>query len=475
MSRLERQDWQIHVMPDKPGEDGSVRYKILSNTFKLHELTYEELSYAVTPFIGCSGKLHMHIHESIGSEKERERIYMHLADLMHNQSRAKGFLTPAHPALSSYWFNILNEREKFSVKPLKNLFKGKRMLFCGAGPSLEENFETIKQIIDEDKALVVTGGTGIKIFHDAGIVPHLCLAVDPFDHEQERLLGLDPEWQKQTVLLASTALNPKCYDQWEGPLIAAEGLNAMDIGLFIEDEYEAICEGGVGVTTMMTDLARYLGISEVNLVGCDLCFGKDGRTYAQNKDMTCAEYIPREVDGKKTKQNWVQEANDIGERLKERGIKIFNSSGGLTIPGSTNRSLQKILDKDNVDIVLPLVPWTKEYKSKIRDRCNTFYRELLHLTENLMTEEVFDYMAYKYLIHHYDNVQEYQFWRTGMYNYSLIREVCRTNAELLYEALRGDMLEHQLVHGFKGSPKSVVDRDNMTRTGSQYTKEVNDA
>jgi hypothetical protein len=474
MSRLERQDWQIHVIAEEP-VNGEPRYRIVSNTFKLFELTFDELTYAVTPFIGCSGKLHIHIHESIGSEKERERIYMHLADLMNSQSRAKGFLTPAHPALASYWYNILNKREKFHAHALKDRFKGKRLLFCGAGPSLEKNAETIKKIIDEDRALVVTGGTGIKIMHDLGIVPHLCLAVDPFDHERERLLGLDPEWCKKTVLLASTALNPQCFDKWPGPLMAADGLNAMDVGKFVEGEYEAIDEGGVGVSTMMTDLARYLGISEVHLVGCDLCFGEDGRTYSNDEDMICADYVARTVEGKETKQNWIQESIDIGERLRERNIKIFNSSGGLNIPGSTIQSLDKLLKRSAQDNKFDLIPWTKYRKERIVKKVKEIRDNLEYLTENLFDETIFEQIGYKYLLKQYDDVQEYQFWRSGSYNYSLMREVCRTNVELIDEALEGKVLEHQLRSGFKGSPKAGGTDDRLTRTGSKHKKEAKDA
>ena len=472
MSKLRRLDWQIHIQLDSPDpETKKKRYKVITNNFVLDELLEEELSFAVTPFVGCPGKLQIHVHECVGTESERYRIFEKTNQLMQLQRRAAGFLSPIHPALVSYWYNVSNTREKFDIGVLKGFLNGKRILFCGAGPSLEENFDVIADIIHNDKAFVITGGTGIKAFSDRGIYPHLCLAIDPFDHEFDRFEGVSRRFMKKVPLLASASLNPTCYDHWKGPLIAAEGMNCMDLGKYIEKSGEPIQEGAVGVGTWAINLAGYFECDEYITVGTDLCFGKDGQTYADDIDLEAHSYQPVEKDGKQTKTNWVLEAEEYSRTSREYGYKRFNTSGGLKIQGFKHKKLSSVLDNTSQCNAVPLIKWEDGKQDAILTRMADFMGQLSHFKDHMGDADLDGCDAFLGLIKQYDNIQEYQYWRSGFYNYSLIREVCDANVQLIDKCINKVPYAGQPDIGFKGSPAMPAEKKDKIRTGSAH-KEV---
>lgn len=449
--------------------------KAVTNNFKISGMDFEELKILPFSFIGVPGQLDIQIHECVGTEEERKAAFEEIAASFDQNKRASGFLTPIHSALHTYWYNVSSQREKHDIRGLKNVLKGKPVLYLGAGPSLTENLDEIKQIIEQDAAFVVTGGTGIKICHNNGIIPHLCLAVDPFEQEQERFEGLSEEWQKKTALLASGSLNPKCYEEWKGPLIAAEGLNCMPVGQFIEgDDIVSLNEGPVGVTTWMLEVIEYMGAQHLYLVGTDLCFGPSGETYGDDMDMTANEFVfVPDYEGRATRTNWILESNYLGLKIQEKGFKAANCSNGLTIPNTVKADLSDLFkQKKRGSTKIKLIKWKPEQYIKRRDQLAIFAEELLFTEDNLGDPKVFEQIGYEYLLKQYDQMQEYQYWRTGMYNYSLIREVCYKNAKLIKEILKGKKYKGELPVGHLGSPQSPGDKaQKKVRTGSKHRAE----
>jgi hypothetical protein len=448
--------------------------KAVTNNFSITGLTLDDLPFVCFPFVGVPGKLDIQIHDCIGSTEQKEELFNLMTGVFNQQRRATGFLTPVHSALHTYWYNIASDRVKYDVRSLKGALNGKPVLYIGAGPSTAHNAELIKKIQQEGKAYIITGGTGIPILHDLDIVPDLCLALDPFEQEYDRFKDLSEEWQKKTTLLASPSLNPYCYEGWKGKLIAAEGLNAMNVGEFIEGDIEQIEEGPIGVTTWMTEVVDYLGAKEIYFVGTDLCFGPNHETYAGDKDMVASKYIYiPDYHGKATRTNWIHEAEFLSKAIEEKGYSVTNTSNGIPIENTKNGSLDELLTRDSFSAEIKLKKWTKAKYKKIKTQLKSFVKELRFTRENLASDELHDQVAYKYLIKSYDNMQEYQYWRTGIYNYSLIREVCQENANIVEDILKGKTYGGELLYGHLGSPKSEVQEDKV-RTGSKYVKEFRD-
>jgi hypothetical protein len=468
MSQLNRMPWQLHVMRDPESPN---KIQVVTNNFKLSDLELEDLPFAVSPFIGVPGKLEIQIYDNIGTEEERKALFDHISDLFDKQRRAVGFLTPVHSALHTYWYNVSSKREKYDIRGLKNVLNGIPVLYCGAGPSLKENIDAIRHICEHNKAFVITGGTGIKILSDHGITPHLCLAVDPFMQECERFDGVGEDWQSKVPLLGSASLNPLCYEGWKGKLIAAEGINCMPTTEYIEGEDAVqLDEGPVGVTTWMLNVLEYMGAKDLHLIGTDLCYGKSGETYAFDYDMTANQSITVEdYQGRTTRANWIFEAKYIGRVAAEKGYNVYNCSGGLEIPGAHLSTLDKLVKaKKKYSPKIKYKKWMKAKYTTISIQLRKFAEALRDLEDNLGIDEVQDHIGYKYLIKPYDDIQEYQYWRTGMYNYSLIREVCRKNAELIEAILNGKTYDGELPYGHLGSPQTPEEKQKKkVRTGSR--------
>ena len=431
MSQLKRLPWQLHVVADP---DTKGKLKIVTNTFVLSDLTEDDLNMSVSPFIGVTGQVEVHVHDSVGPEDYRKHIWLKLSDLFNLQRRATAFLTPSHPALKMYWYNISSRRLKYDVRGLIDAAKGLPVLFCGAGPSLEKQLPQIKYIVENNLAFVVTGGTGMKLLCDSGIKPHLALALDPFPQEAERFSGLSAEWQAHVPLLASASLYYECYRGWKGRLIAAEGLSCAELGSFIEGEgLLHISEGTVGVLTWLVNLMPTLGSDTLMLSGVDLCFGDQGETYAKNLDLTCSLYSAVRSDcGRKTKSNWLQEARYIGDAAAQHGFKVYNFSKGLAIPNSERASIY-----DETLFTRVAVPkirfqkWTKAKYKFIQTQLDLFENELQQLRSSLHEEDLSSFPAYKLFLKQYMDVQEYQYWRSGIFNYSLLREILDVNASYI--------------------------------------------
>jgi hypothetical protein len=214
----------------------------------------------------------------------------------------------------------------------------------------------------------------------------------------------------------------------------------MDVGQFIEGDVVKIEEGPIGVTTWMTEVVDYMGANELFFVGTDLCFGPNNETYANDVDMAASKYIyVPDYKGKATRTNWIHEAEFLAKAIETKGYTVTNASKGLSIENTKEGSLEDLLSRDSLSISLILKKWTKARRTKIKKNLKQFAKELLYTKNNLSDENIKDQLGYKYLIKSYDNMQEYQYWRTGIYN----------------------------------SPKSHV-QENKIRTGSKHVKEVRD-
>ena len=478
-----RSPWQLRVALQPDG-----RYEVTTNTFTLTNLTEETFAYAVTPFIGAGGQVTIDTKAAGDTEEESKRILELFMDLFRMQRRAVGFLRENHRAMIAYWHNILNTRQKHHVSGLEGIAKGKPVLFIGAGPSTGTNMAFIRKIIEAGTAFVVTGGTGIRILHDAGLVPHLCIAVDPFDREWPRFSNLSEEWMNKTVLVASTALSPIVYENWKGPLIAAEGLNCMSLGQVLEGAVKTFNEGRVGVSTWMPSIAEYMGAKEYWLIGVDLCYARTGGIYANGLELP---YPKRhDVDGPnglKTTTNWLSEAKDISEELthslnvfhkadltkeefeatqgKTRFENVYNCNyDGLPVPKVPNRDIRDLLKYPKIDTTVPLNPWEGKKQDLIQERALRLKADMEKYRRNLNVPGFWESDTYKHILFQYKVMADFMMWRTGYFPYTLLKQVLQSNVDIITSVLSGNKYEGEWQFD------NAVSLDvNLPKEGEQYT------
>jgi hypothetical protein len=148
-----------------------------------------------------------------------------------------------------------------------NRFKGIPAIVAGAGPSLTESLDFIRD--NRHRALIVAVDTSYKILVDNGIVPHFCIAVDPQIINARYLEGAE---ETSTVLVADPTVHPSLLRFFQGPVVMT-GV-AFDMMKWVESYLPSrgqLAHGG-SVSTNAYDFAKRTGASPVILTGQDLSF-----------------------------------------------------------------------------------------------------------------------------------------------------------------------------------------------------------
>jgi len=258
--------------------------------------------------------------------------------------------------------NISFWESSFLVNQWKEKFAGVPAIICGAGPSLQNEIESLRAL--EDRALVFAGGSTITALSRQGINPHLSLAVDPNPEEFDRLKE------------ASSLCSPLIYGtRLEKDVLACmggeRGYIVSDTGGPCERYFEEalrIKEAPIGpelgmealsVTTLAVALAVHMGCDPILFCGVDLAYTQ-GKRYASEVlpsclaptidcDMRAAERFvtKKDIQGKsvQTLVKWVMESECIGSFAEKMApIRFINvSEGGLGFPGIENRSLREVM------------------------------------------------------------------------------------------------------------------------------------
>lgn len=237
--------------------------------------------------------------------------------------------------------NIAHFSRSFLVNNMADRYRGIPAVIVGAGPSLERDLETLRQL--SSRALIVAGGSAIRALSAHGIAPHFALALDPNEEEITRVVSQFP-----VPLLYATRLHPEVLNRWRGPLgYIRAGMGGMP---------EAWCESELGlncppihlhpesysVTPVAVELATFFGCSSATLVGVDLAY-TGGRRYAagvegpETREPMLLQ--KRDVHGNpiQTSLQWELESRAL--TAAARRLPLFNAGQGLAIPGVPHRPL----------------------------------------------------------------------------------------------------------------------------------------
>ncbi len=174
--------------------------------------------------------------------------------------------------------NTFRNAEYFFSSPgaklLYGRFRGIPALVIGAGPSVEEDLETIG--ILAKRTVLIAVDTALKSLLMRGIIPDFTVTVDPQFINSLHLAFLP---QKDLpVLVADPAVSPAVLRGYRGPKVLTSSV--FNPGKIIErfsGTKGGIAAGG-SVSTTAFDLARRMGADPVILMGMDLSY-KPGRTH----------------------------------------------------------------------------------------------------------------------------------------------------------------------------------------------------
>ncbi len=166
----------------------------------------------------------------------------------------------------------LNENQHSAVK-LKNLLHGKTAVLLAGGPSLDLYLDWVEE--NREKLVVIAVSRIAKRLLNTNIVPDFFAAIDPhqvgFEVSKEVLLFSD-----KSVLLNHYHLSPYILSQWQGPTF------------FVGPRYpwntlkqpEYFQAPGPTVTNIALQIAIFMGVKKIILLGVDLCYSSEGYSHA---------------------------------------------------------------------------------------------------------------------------------------------------------------------------------------------------
>lgn len=173
----------------------------------------------------------------------------------------------------NYNHNMLLEHKYY--EDLNSEFNKDEWLVVGAGPSLNDNVDFIKESVG--KRTICCINASFKWFYVNGIKPDICTACDPNDSLVPHIKGYE-EFSENVPLIADVLANHRYMELYRGSkYYIFSGGAALVIGKnkVIGD----IWSFGGTVTSMALEVALKMGAKKVYLIGADLAY-PGGVTYA---------------------------------------------------------------------------------------------------------------------------------------------------------------------------------------------------
>ena len=308
--------------------------------------------------------------------------------------------------------NFEHLKESFFAHDLKNAFKGKPAIVCGAGPSLKDHIDVLKKV--GDQALILAGGSTIAALSNQGVTPHLGFAIDPNECEYPRLKA---STAFTTPLLYGLRLHPSVFNTTVGELgymqtYSSDPLECHmmeKLGIPFEPTGQEFGVEALSVTTIAIGFAHFMGCSPIILAGVDLAY-TDLQTYApgvfadtsislleRKKDMRAGEQLIEKTNGAGdtiyTSIKWVMESASISKFAKSSGAKIYSASNkGLGFDGIETQPIENVLPKGNVKrfYIEEKIEKARSFDKKIIDETLQELCESIKRSKELCKEIVFE-------------------------------------------------------------------------------------
>lgn len=245
-----------------------------------------------------------------------------------------------------WWKNIEDNRRFDLYNGLENAFclSGKHedatVIVCGAGPSLKENIEYLR---NADNAIVICVDRAFELLVSEGIIPDYCVTED-FSPTCSIFLNR-AAYAPKTVFLVSLVSNPATINalrqSGKMPYLFGHKGECVFFWQCYENEhgfnYSNFKNGSV-VTFTACDFAVMLGASTVITIGNELSVKK--KDIAGEERFRAMPYTVHEIDGKpldeplKTHNEFLKACFVFGELPVEYPeVEFIDCSGGLKKPG----------------------------------------------------------------------------------------------------------------------------------------------
>ena len=261
----------------------------------------------------------------------------------------------------NFYSNTLQLASSTGCRTMVDGFKKIPAIICGAGPSLNQNFDLLKTL--SDRALIFAGGSAINALSCRGMEPHFGGSVDPNKTQYERMSShaaheLPTFYKGRAFHYAFHVLH--------GPRIYLAGNNMYPVTDWLEEDLgieEERGSEGHNVLHLMIDLARRFGCDPIIFVGMDLAFtgmqsyasavvddpGVSEGEITKASDLNDNAFSRHDIHGKPvyTLWKWVAESNYTSRYAADHpDVTFINATeGGLGFEGIPNLTLQEVRER----------------------------------------------------------------------------------------------------------------------------------
>jgi hypothetical protein len=160
-----------------------------------------------------------------------------------------------------------------SIDALRQAFRGKPCIIASPGPSLDKNLHLVPAI--RDRVLLMTSSHALAALSRAGVVPDVCLALDPQDLRYH-FDGCPVE--QVTMVLAATA-HPDLFALPARRIVTFGGNSELDEWVYRGLGENALLSAGGSVACAALAMAAEWGCDPIMLIGQDLAFS-GGKYYS---------------------------------------------------------------------------------------------------------------------------------------------------------------------------------------------------
>lgn len=175
--------------------------------------------------------------------------------------------------------NLTALSQSYSTLSLKNSFKSVPAFICAAGPSINDELETLK--ICAKKGIMFASGRTLGILSQNGIHPHFLVGVDPHEMHHETF---SQQLFFDTPLIYRLRMRHRALEKAQGDLIYCPGAIDYPLIRWLEGQLSVpsfFLDEGLNAVNFSVSLAASFGCNPIVLVGSDLAYQNE-KAYSEN-------------------------------------------------------------------------------------------------------------------------------------------------------------------------------------------------
>ncbi len=196
----------------------------------------------------------------------------------HANYSAMEFLCYGGGYYRNFYQTILHLQDSYWGYSLLKCFQGIPAIICGAGPSLDNNVEVLRQY--QDRAIVLAGGSAVNALATRGVEVNFGASVDPNNEQYVRMVA---QSAYETPMFYKSRVNKHAFKTLHGPCIYLPGSPAYPLTQLVEQKLginASMLKEGMNVLHLLIELSCFLGCDPIIFVGMDLAYSGN-KLYAE--------------------------------------------------------------------------------------------------------------------------------------------------------------------------------------------------